>query len=556
MRSIGRKRTLFMVCLFFFFIIASFSNAYPYGTLDIESSPPGSKILINGEFYGRTPLSLGLESGKYQLKLKKEGYETFKQEVLVRDGKTLHLRPELVVQKAYGKLDIASTPSQARLLINGKYIQMTPAVIQLEAGINNIKLKKKGYVFYRGEIKIKENETLRLHVRLKKKELYGTLVVESQPRWARLYVKDLYYDLTPARIELPEGNHKIRLKKKGYRTFFKDVFVSGGRETKIFAVLDPLDRYGTLDIASSPSRAVLFIDGSYYDRTPLKVRLVPGRHTVKLTRRGYHTYVDEIDIRGGTATRRDIQLSKRAASRPRHRRGILRISSVPRGGIVKIQGREYGETPLETELGVGTYDVSIIKKGYKPHHEKITIRKRKISHIRVGLKKIAPPSPVGTLSLTSIPERAKIFVDGKYVGIAPLSLRLSSGQHRLKVRKRGFEVYKESIHIQPGGKHRVDAALVRKEPPSPKLPFGVPYPKGLISLTGIVEIVSQPLNSIVFIDEKYYGRTPITLKMHPGGYALEVRHRGYAAYRQKIFVQPKDRIRIQADLRWSGHGKY
>ena len=195
MCSKGRKRTPFLVCLFFFFfIIASFSNAYSYGTLTIVSSPPGSKILIIGEFYGRSPLSLGLEPGKYQLELKKEGYETLKQEVLVRDGKTLHLRPELIVRKAYGKLDIASTPSQARLLINGNYIRMTPAVIQLEAGVHNLKIQKKGYVHYRSEIKIKENETLRLHVRLKKKELYGTLVVESQPRWARLYVKELYYD--------------------------------------------------------------------------------------------------------------------------------------------------------------------------------------------------------------------------------------------------------------------------------------------------------------------------------------------------------------------------
>ena len=223
---------------------------------------------------------------------------------------------------------------------------------------------------------------------------------------------------------------------------------------------------------------------------------------------------------------------------------------------MKIQGRKYGVTPFETELGIGTYDVSITKKGYEPHHEKITIRKRQISHIRVQLKKIAPPSPFGTLNLTSIPERAKIFVDGKYVGIAPLSVRLPAGRHRLKVRKRGFEVYKEKIRIQPGGEHRVDATLVRKETPSPKLPFGVPYPKGLISLVGVIEIVSQPLNSIVFIDGKYYGRTPITIKMHPGGYSLEVRHRGYSAYRQKIFVKPKDRIRIQADLRWLGHGKY
>jgi len=554
MRSIGRKRTLFMASLFFCFLIASFSNAYSYGTLNIESSPPGSKILINGEFYGRTPLSIGLEPGRYQLELKKEGYETLKREVRVREGKTLHLRPELIVRKAYGKLDIASTPSQARLLINGNYIRKTPAVIQLEAGIHNLKINKKGYVPYRREVKIKENETSRLHVRLKKKELYGTLVVESQPRWARLYVKGLYYDVTPARIELPEGNHKIRLKKKGYRTFFKDVFVSGGRETKIFAVLDPLDQYGTLDIESSPSRAVLFIDGSYYDRTPLKVSLSPGNHTVKLTRRGYHTHVDEIYIRGGIVTRRNIQLSKRL--KPRHRRGILRVFSVPQGGIVKIEGRKYGKTPLETELGVGTYDVSIKKKGYEPHLEKIQIRKRQISYIRVQLKKIAPPSPFGTLNLKSIPERAKIFIDGKYLGIAPLSVRLPAGQHGLKVRKRGFEVYKERVHIQPGGQHRVEAALVRKETPSPKLPFGVPYPKGLVSLVGIVEIVSQPLNSIVFIDGKYYGRTPITMKMHPGGYSLEVRHRGYSTYRQKIIVHPKDRMRIQADLRWLGHGKY
>jgi len=46
-------------------------------SLNASSDPSGAKVYVNGELYGKTPITLRLKSSKtYTLEFKKEGYET------------------------------------------------------------------------------------------------------------------------------------------------------------------------------------------------------------------------------------------------------------------------------------------------------------------------------------------------------------------------------------------------------------------------------------------------------------------------------------------------
>ncbi|MCX6558478.1 MAG: PEGA domain-containing protein [Candidatus Aminicenantes bacterium] len=46
-------------------------------SLDASSDPSGAKVYVNGELFGKTPITLRLKSSKtYTLEFKKEGYET------------------------------------------------------------------------------------------------------------------------------------------------------------------------------------------------------------------------------------------------------------------------------------------------------------------------------------------------------------------------------------------------------------------------------------------------------------------------------------------------
>jgi PEGA domain len=66
---------------------------------------------------------------------------------------------------------------------------------------------------------------------------------------------------------------------------------------------------------------------------------------------------------------------------------------------------------------------------------------------------------LATVVIKSTPEGADITVDGKYVGNAPSSLRLTPGDHMVIVEKSGYRAWQRTINLSPGGIITIDAAL-------------------------------------------------------------------------------------------------
>jgi hypothetical protein len=79
----------------------------------------------------------------------------------------------------------------------------------------------------------------------------------------------------------------------------------------------------------------------------------------------------------------------------------------------------------------------------------------------------------GAVDLNVKPNRADVWVDGKYVGEArdldgyPSYLWLPEGEHRLAVHKGGFLVFDEPINVQRGMKTEVKIRLQPGDSPAP-----------------------------------------------------------------------------------------
>lgn len=61
----------------------------------------------------------------------------------------------------------------------------------------------------------------------------GTLVLNSTPARAKVYVDDVYYGLTPLRIDLPPGIYPVRLELEGYRPIAEKVSVRSEDHTEL-----------------------------------------------------------------------------------------------------------------------------------------------------------------------------------------------------------------------------------------------------------------------------------------------------------------------------------
>lgn len=66
------------------------------GQIDVTSNPEGAQILLNHSLYGITPFTIkGLQSGQYEITLKKEGYSDWRQTLFLQEGQNLSLSPRL-----------------------------------------------------------------------------------------------------------------------------------------------------------------------------------------------------------------------------------------------------------------------------------------------------------------------------------------------------------------------------------------------------------------------------------------------------------------------------
>ena len=63
----------------------------------------------------------------------------------------------------------------------------------------------------------------------------------------------------------------------------------------------------------------------------------------------------------------------------------------------------------------------------------------------------------GSLSITSVPDAAEIYIDGKFFGNAPATLKLSSGSHVITLKSAGLADYSRTIEILNSSKATLKA---------------------------------------------------------------------------------------------------
>jgi hypothetical protein len=66
---------------------------------------------------------------------------------------------------------------------------------------------------------------------------------------------------------------------------------------------------------------------------------------------------------------------------------------------------------------------------------------------------------LSTVEIKSTPDGAEITVDDKYMGSTPSTVRLSAGDHKIKVEKPGFKPWEKNLTVSSGGAATVNATL-------------------------------------------------------------------------------------------------
>ncbi|MCG8417576.1 MAG: PEGA domain-containing protein [Proteobacteria bacterium] len=140
-----------------------------------------------------------------------------------------------------------------------------------------------------------------------------------------------------------------------------------------------------------PSNASILIDGKTRSgRSPQKLELERGRHTVQVSASGYVPMARTFEIEGGETERVSIQLQREAP-----RMGKVRVSSTPAGATVRVDGEYKGDTPLtKLKLPAGeTIVIELTLDGYKKWRKRVTPAINDVARVTATLEPIVKEKP-------------------------------------------------------------------------------------------------------------------------------------------------------------------
>lgn len=254
------------------------------GSVRIYSSPQGAGVWINNKFIGTTPREKEeLNTGRYNLIIRKKGYEEYRGAFIVRKGETADVNAALGV---LGKLTVYSQPSGASVLLNGDVIGSTPISEKgLKEGSYQVSLKKEGYDEYATNVKISKNRVASISKTLI--PLKGRLKILIRP-WGSIYVDGILQKKdTNIQFEttLPVGLHKIKAQHPALGEWEKQIKIEGNRPVDY--VID-FNQMVSLTVTSEPNGCEIFIDGKASGKyTPKQLQLRIGKHKLSVTKNGY-----------------------------------------------------------------------------------------------------------------------------------------------------------------------------------------------------------------------------------------------------------------------------
>ncbi|UCF64283.1 MAG: serine/threonine protein kinase [bacterium] len=330
--------------------------------VSIMTEPDNATIVVNDSTVGQSPINqFKINAGSIALQLMKDGFQSIDTVLTVRAGQnvsysfTLKQKSETVLVKNLGIVQIQSTPNEAGVWINNRFIGTTPREKEeLRPGRYNLVVRKRGYAEYRDAFVVRTDQTTEINIKL---EMLGKLNIYSQPAGADVLLDGNSIGSTPiSEKELKQGSYRISIRKEGYEEYSTSVSVTGSSVNNVSKTLTPLT--GSLKILIRPWGSV-YVDGVLQKKDTniqFETSLPVGLHKLKAQHPALGEWERQIKIEGNKTLEYVIDFNQTA---------MLTVTSEPNGCEIYIDGEASGKyTPKQLKLRIGKHVLSVQKSGY------------------------------------------------------------------------------------------------------------------------------------------------------------------------------------------------
>jgi len=180
------------------------------------------------------------------------------------------------------------------------------------------------------------------------------------------------------------------------------------------------------------------------------------------------------------------------------------------------------------------------------------------------LQKSSPPLSQVSLSISTTPDHATIFLNGDSIGVTPVpNYSIKAGTFSFRIQKRDYVAIDSTVVIAPDKNATFAFSLkpvtrvvpaenpieikVTEEPPKPKQTESEPVVEA--PKVGAMQITSNPAGATIFLNGQPQGTTPRTLpNLTAGDYDILLKKDGHEDYSASVTVTGGKTKRVNATL--------
>jgi hypothetical protein len=388
-----------------------------------------------------------------------------------------------------GSIYVESSPTGAVIYMNDINEGHAPATItNLWPGTYTITAKMSGYQDFTSVTTISGATRSSVFCPMVPDSSGNGLYVVSTPANANVYLDGTLKGLTPLMLsDTAAGNHTIDVRLYGYGDWKSTVDVNVGGTKTVSAILkaeDPGSNQG-INVSSKPAGAKVMLDGLAKGVTPISLNgIASGIHILEIGYTGYTSWKSTIDVPETGIKEISVNLTPTAACSP----GWITVFSSPENARVTLDGNYAGLTTHDRPLNLdaitpGEHTIVLELTGFTPYSTQVTVVSNQVSLVNATLLPVSGQFAKGTLSVTSDPAGATIFVDNISIGITPFTVNdITAGDHQVIIHSDGYSDYSAGILVTAGTTRPLSARLLKVTPTlhSPVSPFAALGALGII----------------------------------------------------------------------------
>lgn len=367
------------------------------------------------------------------------------------------------------------------------------------------------------------------HAQATKKPPTRAVAINSTPAGAQVYLDNAdgtALGVTPIKsVKIEYGPHKLHFKLRGFATQVLDVTVDG-KSRKFDAVMKPVAYVQVRAAVPEAEGGSVSMNGNKLGTVPFDGEIAPGRHLIEITKEGFRTFSQWVELSGGQLYTLPLVLT--SEKKPI---GTLFITADLPGVPVFVDGQDKGVTPVSLDLPPGQTLVEVRPKDLPIWKKQVVIVAGEKQIIEANIR--PESAPVGAAMIISNIPSTVVFVNGVRTGTAPVTLaNLPVGTHIIEGKAQGFQAAQNTVRVVAGEQTVVKLEL-----------------KQLEAEYGRISVRASVPGAVVYVDGGERGPAPQEIdKMTPGPHSIVVRAKGYLDFEGSCTVMRNDTCSVMANL--------